>query len=157
MLSDAGAKRLLEYLLNEVAVDWEFISRPIRTTALRDQQLQALGAQEEWLFHVLVEGELPGDLNGDGTAAVATVFSDFERMAKLRGERRVSPERLGRFLKKFGVGKTRKRIHGELTYVYEFPPLSEARRNFARQLASEPEWGDANEWVKSLPTFGVAA
>jgi hypothetical protein len=71
MFKDGGAERLLHYLLHEVEVDWDVISRPLATDALRDQQIQSLDPERRWLLNFLQVGRLPGSGLGSGEGSAA--------------------------------------------------------------------------------------
>lgn len=86
----------------------------------------------------------PGyDVRGDGGIDVATdVVKDAFRkfVADLRGRSYTTPERLGEFLTKFGVERTRKRVGSDRIYVYRFPSLETLREAFL--VATKINTGD---------------
>jgi hypothetical protein len=155
-----GCARLLHHLLHEVDVDWNLIARPVKTDALRDQQILSLDPEHRWLFDLLSIGELPGDLSGEGAATCDEVFVHFEKhITKTWTRSQNASYAVGRLLAGFGVTKDRRgppRTPGARgTRRYVFPPLSEIRAKFAQQLATAPDWDMGEEWHAADPVIGA--
>lgn len=155
IFENGGAARLLHYLLNEVVIDWDIIGRPLATEALRDQQISSFNADRRWLLDVLMDGAVPGDASGDGTAPADTLYQSYENALRQRGERRTSKEALGKFLRGYGLGRSRRRSGGSRVQFFTFPPLPELRARFARDLALPPDWGDETEWAAADGILGA--
>lgn len=62
-IKNGGAERFLYRLLYEVEIDWNFISRPLRTEALLEQQLDSMDGLRRWWMETLRTGWLPGGGN----------------------------------------------------------------------------------------------
>lgn len=157
MLDEGGCERLLHHLKNEVAVDWDIISRPLATDALRDQQLQSMDPERRWMFDLLSTCAIPGDESGEGTARADDVYRSYQQFLQNHGAgRRASQESLGHFLRAFGVKRRRKRTDSAgRPYFYDFPPLTECRATFALGLATPPKWDElVSEWQPNDPLFG---
>jgi hypothetical protein len=109
MFEDGGSRRLLHHLLNEVEIDWDFISRPIPTDALRDQQIQSLDPDKQWLLDLLEGGALPGDTYGAGITLTDSLYPRYlDFMRQQQAGRRATKEALGRMLvQQYGVRSAR--------------------------------------------------
>lgn len=151
MFDEGGCERFLDFLLNDVTVDWKSISRPPETEALLEQQLQSLGAGDHWLFEMLRRGMIPGDLTGQGVTEhrrLQTAFSDAMRIAGRTWDG--TPVKLGHLLRQ-GLGEKvtngRPRSEdGTRPYTYQFASLSECRARFAQQFAYPIQWEGPEEW-----------
>jgi uncharacterized protein DUF5906 len=150
MFQEGGCERFLHYLLNEVAVDWTTLSRPPQTRALLDQQLESLAPADQWLFDVLTSGVLPGDTEGMGRTAKASLFRSYCRTLREAGRPwDATRHRFTRLLQeRFGdaVGESRPRVEPGRARCYQFPPLIECREKFALHLALTPDWPEPAKW-----------
>lgn len=87
--------------LHEVVIDWNLIRRPPATPALLEQQLEALGPEDTWLLDLLVQGELPGGLSGDGQVLKNLLLAKFQEFMRGCGRGvRASDVHLGKHLRK---------------------------------------------------------
>lgn len=158
VFQEGGLARLLHHLKHDVTVDWDVISRPLGTDALRDQQVQSLDPAKRWLLELLNDATLPGDLKGEGKAWAEEVRQSYERYMKDKGVgRRASSEALGRMLSEYGVEKKDRRDSGQKRKCYEFPPLAEIRASFAASFATAPEWDEADGWQALDSLVGATA
>lgn len=140
MFAQGGCERLLYRLLFEVEVDYDFLREPLATDALRDQQLESLRAEENWLSDLLLNGALPGDVGGIGVAESSALYRSYAQT-----QRRPSEVKLGRFLARYGV--SRRRLGRNRVYHHAFPPLAEMRAKFVREhLVTPPDWGEVESW-----------
>ena len=146
MFDRGGNARLLDYLLREVEIDWNAIRRPLATNALRDQQLATLEPDRAWLLDILHDGALPGDENGEGLVSADALFGNYRAHV---GPRAGTKERLGRFLKRYGVCRQRLTSGNHRAYFYPFPALEEIRGRFAADFATPIEWGEQSEWAEA--------
>jgi hypothetical protein len=127
------------------------IRRPLATSALRDQQIASLDPERQWLLNLLLEGELPGDERGEGTALKDDLFQSYEQA--LRGYRRVNKTTLTQLLSRYGVLPFR-HTSGARTYAYQFPALAEIRKRFGRDFNPPIEWNTTSaEWERQELEF----
>jgi hypothetical protein len=156
MFERGGCARFLHHLLSEVVVDWNRIMRPLATPALRDQQIETMEPDRRWLLDLLMDGALPGDAHGEGIAPAAALYRAYVEAC---GDRRTSKERLGRFLKKYGVKNERagraSASNGVRERDYHYPPLSTCRARFGREFAFPLEWDHSQDWIGDPVVSGI--
>lgn len=153
MFHEGGCRRLLDYLLNDVVVDWDLLRRPPRTQALLEQQLDSLDAEDRWFLDILMEGVLPGDTRGEGRASTEEVINSYQRAMRDAGRRwDATKEKCGRYLSKRMAGAfTRERPNrgGDRARYYAFSPLNTCRTRFAETLSFELTWPEPGDWQPS--------
>jgi hypothetical protein len=156
-MNNGGSEALLYHLLHEVDCSKVNLRQVPQTTALLEQKVASMTAEQAWWLDVLKQGVLPGDTKGEGAAPSKAMYANYIAHARDRGApRRVSETALGMFLAKY-VPPTReyrppaddKGNRGKRVRV--FPLLAECREHFARLLraegaAAELEWGETTEW-----------
>jgi hypothetical protein len=162
MFAKGGCARFLYYLLHEVAVNWDAIRRPPATSALLEQQVEALGPEDTWLLDILTSGDLPGDLKGNGQVLKSDLLANFQPFMRGCGQgRRASEVNLGKHLRK-RLGScvrsdrsSRSNDAQQRPYLYVFAPLAECRAAFAAKLALTPEWSDVDRWQAPESLFSL--
>jgi Bifunctional DNA primase/polymerase, N-terminal/Family of unknown function (DUF5906) len=122
------------------------------TDALRAQQEHGLGSVERWWLGKLEDGRLAPSHGGwrETAAECAGLFEDYLRQAKDAGDSRRSTEvllakRLRELLPAGWPRRVRRRVSGQLTYFYEFPPLAECRRAWDAAVGAPRQWPPIDE------------
>ncbi len=163
-MNNGGREALLHHLLNFDLSQVNLRAIP-KTVALLEQKISSLTAEAGWLLDLLARGELPWGCDWSRWCPSKRLIDDYIAHASKRGARRRAIETsIGMFLfkhvpgliKKEGIynvwtGEEPKSVSG---YVYEFPPLSECRANFAKLLNQDLLWNDRQEW-ELTPQPGV--
>lgn len=137
---DAGGYgALLRYLMDyKIVTD---VNRAPGTEGLLDQKLASLEPFQQWWLSCLTEGRLVlSDFAGEwpDVAECDRLRSAFRRWAKERNVRgRLADDRtIGRELAKLGVKHGKKAVG----YVYEIPPLAEARAAWDKHIGHKMGW-----------------
>jgi hypothetical protein len=153
MYDEGGCARLLDHLKREVVVDWDTISKPFATDAIRDQQLQGLDTERRWLYDLLQEGSLPGN-NEAEVCTVDDLYVLYRAFVRDQvGSRRVDKASLGRLLAGYVVRRAQFRVAHDRIWHYEFKPLKVCRDNFAQTFATPLEWQEAISWQNASLGF----
>lgn len=157
-MESGGYSALLHHFLNADYSDVNLRQVPV-THALVEQKLNTLSVDESWLLDLLNEGQLPGDMDGDGIVERAALYDDYIKRAQKRGvNRRSAQTQLGMLLSRLLPGVKPKdladRGAGRTRACYVFPPLQKARAQFLKQLpglelALKETWNDSDEWKPS--------
>jgi hypothetical protein len=139
-IADGGASAFLHYLQGLDLTRFDVRSAP-NTIGLDMQKIQGLDAVQGMVFQWLSLGKVNGWVwKCDEGIEVSTewVFNAIKEFCKDSPRHRYdlpSIETIGRKLKRLiGADKKRKRIGKDLTYVYQFPGLDEARAAFTAHL-----------------------
>jgi hypothetical protein len=153
MFDEGGCARFLQFLLTEVAVDFNTIRRPPATAALLEQQIESLEPEDRWLMDLLARGELPYANDASGRVTKAALFEDFQRFMQKSGRAvRASEVALGQYLRKrLGPAvrserTSRANAQGQRPWIYSFAPIVECRKAFAGKLSLSPEWPEMDSW-----------
>jgi hypothetical protein len=141
LMENGGYAKLLHVLL-DTPIDFKLLSRPYNTTALRDQQLASLEADQRWLYDILHAGTFP-----DGRIEADQLYDRYSRFLRDHSAgRRADRATMGRLLRSISVRQEKVRQGAGRSRVYVFPPLNECREAFAVGLAAAPEWDGPSEW-----------
>ena len=144
-LDNGGREALLDYLLNFDLSKVDLRSVP-KTKALLEQKLHSLDGEQAWWLGVLMDGELPGDMNEPRCCRTQTLFNHYREETNRAGIKRKRIETLiGTFLNKHvpGLRRREKRGHGS---IYEFPPLAACRGAFEALIQQEIDWPEQGDW-----------
>ena len=158
-MNNGGREALLHHLLNFDLSSVNLREIP-QTTALVEQKLSTLTAEQGWWLDTLTRGELSGGCTDEGCCPVRRLFDDYIKHAQKQGVRRRSIEtQLGIFLRKHVPGLRRvegtydlrdrgpySKAEGTEGYVYVLPPLAECRAAFAKALQSKIQWPEGDTW-----------
>jgi uncharacterized protein DUF5906 len=140
-MENGGYAKLLRVLL-DTPLDFELLSRPYNTAALRDQQLASLEADQRWLYDILHAGAFP-----EGRLEADQLYDRYSRFLRDHSAgRRADRAAMGKLLGSIGVRQERVRQSEGRVRVYVFPPLAQCRETFAVGLAAAPEWDGPAEW-----------
>jgi Mesyanzhinovviridae DNA primase len=165
-MNNGGREALLHHLLNLDLSKVNLRAIP-QTVALLEQKISSLTPEAGWLLDILNRGELPWGCEGSGVCPTKRLIEDYIAHASKRGRRRRAIETsLGMFLFKhvpglrkiegaynIWTGEEMKLVPG---YLYQFPPLSQCRVNFAKLLNQDPLWSERQEW-QVTPQLGEDA
>jgi hypothetical protein len=136
-MNSGGREALLYYLLNFDLSKVNLRSVP-KTLALLKQKIFTATPEQAWWLDTLMNGRLPKRIGQDnGTCLKDDVFASYIEHARRRGVSHRSIEVLiGIFLTKHIKGlKSAKVEYGDTRVpVYEFPPLTKCRAQFAECL-----------------------
>jgi Family of unknown function (DUF5906) len=153
-LQAGGYERLLYELLTFDLSQVNLRVIPM-TTALLDQKIASLPAEQAWWLDVLKNGSLPGCALPPHRCPRPLLFDHYTYHAQIVGERRRNTEtQLGIFLHRIIPGLTDNRetyIHEDAKHrwrIYNFPPLATCREAFARELQQDIDWGEPEEWER---------
>ena len=145
-MQTGGHAKLLHVLLN-TPLDFKLLSRPFNTTALRDQQLASMEADQRWLYDILQEGGFT-----DGRIGVNWLYDHYSQFLREHSAgRRVDRAAMGRLLGGIGVRQEKVRQGAGRSRVYVFPSLNQCRQSFAVGLATSPEWDSPSAWPGEEP------
>jgi len=163
-MDNGGREALLYHLLN---FDLTTVNLRIipKTTALLDQKLSSLDAEQGWWLDVLSRGELPWGCELNSNFCPSDRLSDrYVRHAGRHGVRRKSIQtQLGIFLTKHVPGLRRHTrgcyfiwtrtggIKETTGTTYEFPSLEECRMAFASALQHDFTWDEKVAWTHEPP------
>lgn len=151
-LADGGRARLLRYLLDFDLSDVPLAEIP-QSAALTSQKLQSLSVEQMWWLDILAEGELPGDVLGEGVTPVKHIWQhylDYHQRMRARSKAK-GREQFGDMLREFVdphvVDRGRFRTLGDGTrpWCYRLPTLELCRRRFAA-LARDAWSIDSETW-----------
>jgi hypothetical protein len=147
-LEAGGYENLLHHLLNAIVVDWDRISIPLASAAVRDQQLLSLPPERKFLLELLNEGDLPGDVDGSGVCGVDTLHGEFlSFMRDRQAGRNADKQALGRLVAPYlAKPKGQLRRNGKRSHHYTMRDLAKCRDIFAEGLSICPDWDDVDTW-----------
>lgn len=132
--------KLLKFLLERDISSFNPRKVP-QTKALGEQKLDNLDPLERWMYSCLRSGQLTGgqwparELSASLTSS-AELWLESKKL-EVWGD--VS-RKLGHLLKKLQFKKVKQRISGKPEWMWEIPPLDEARSNFSLYLNAEIEF-----------------
>lgn len=145
-MESGGYRLLLRYLLDFDLTGFTPNEAPA-TQGLLEQKHASLEPLAQWWLDCLTDGYVVGSDFAEAwplDIETARVRAAFRRYSKERNVRsRVPDDRaFGRALKKFasGVKKSRKTVEGGLAYLYQFPDLSAARKEWEVYIGHEVAW-----------------
>lgn len=150
---EALLHHLLAYDLSKVDV-----GRIPKTAALSEQKISSLPSELKWLLDLLMNGALPGDVEGTGSVSCATLHQNYTQHAQRIGfSRRSSETELGQLLRKFVPACKRRRVSFQQEAggtkripIYSLPSLRECRQTFSEVVGQGFDWPDENEeWLAS--------
>lgn len=130
-----GYEALLHHLMTLDLSEFE-VRRVPETRALQDQTEMSLDPLESWWLHKLLEGQLLPDSPGEGwprqVSAERLREDYYEQMRRANVSRRASPILFGKFLTRVccSIRKFQVRQADMRPYMYELPPLEQARREW---------------------------
>ena len=109
----------------------------------------------QWLLDLLMRGQLPGDVNGEGRAPAALLYDHFINTSGKIGARRKKWEMdIAKMLKEWipdieqGVGKYTDRFgEGKTGRIWHFPPLGECRAVFDEKSGESWPWEEQAAWI----------
>lgn len=157
-MKKGGYEALLHLLLTYDISNFEVRDIP-QTTALHDQKLLSMGAEEQWWYEKIVEGRiLRDDDRWEDEVQKIELQNDYVNfMIRIGVQRKFSPTLLGKFLAKAcpeGHPKSYQKLakvteigqHGEQysqmkrVYFYGMPSLQECRNIWDKQHGSKSNW-----------------
>ena len=159
-MNNGGREALLYHLLH---FDLSRVNLRVipKTSALLEQQIESATPEQAWWLDTLRSGRLPSEEANPALCLKKRLFRRYVRHANLQGVRRkVIETTIGIFMKKY-VGpalQTNKRMkypiytrdHRTITkedWAYEFPPLADCRKKFAKEMQQDIEWeNETDEW-----------
>lgn len=166
-MDNGGREALLHHLLNFDLTTVNLRTIP-KTTALLDQQLASLDAEQGWWLDVLSRGLLPWGCDGNSNCCPSDrLFDRYVKHAGRTGVRRKSIQtKLGMFLNKHVPGLRRlthvpyaiwtktKGLQEANGTIYEFPALEKCRQAFAAAMQQAFPWDDTEDWTLEPPPDG---
>lgn len=155
-MNAGGREALLRYLL-----DFDLTDVPLRsipsTMALAEQKVSSMSHEQHWWLDLLNRGALPGDFTGEGLVEVQELYTSYiTHLHRMGVQRKVGETEFGMKLRKLAPGVLRHRRAalvpgGKRPWIYEFPPLAQCRREFARLTGDVPSSTDAPErWQEDI-------
>ena len=158
-MNNGGREALLYHLLNFDLTTVNLRSIP-KTTALLDQKLSSLDAEQGWWLDVISRGELPWGCEWIRECASSKLFDTYIKHAQRQGVRRKSIEtQLGIFLNKHVPG-LRRNLHGQYDIwteasgikniagpTYAFPSLLDCRAAFESAMRQQFVWDEKVDWT----------
>lgn len=157
---DNGGREALLYHLSNFDLTTVNLRTIPKTTALLDQKLSSLDAEQGWWLDVLSRGELPWGCEWARECATSKLFDTFIKHAQRQGVRRKSIEtQLGMFLNKHVPG-LRRNLHGQYVIwtaaseikniagpTYKFPSLLDCRAAFESAMQQQFVWDEKVDWT----------
>ena len=144
-MDDGGREALLNHLM-ERDLSGVNLRKVPSTAALFEQKVRSLGSVELWWYQKLVDGAISRrQKHWSDRIDSRAAYEDYIQHAIKIGEyRRASASEFGIALKKLvpGLNKKQVRLHGKRTYCYEFPTLSECRKDFENLMRMPITWSE---------------
>jgi hypothetical protein len=139
---DAGGDAALLHDLLHHDLGGVDLRRPPHTTALMDQKILSLPAEERWWFHKLMDGRLFTEAQGwEREVRRERLWDDYVlQLGKVGIQRKRTETELGIFLRRMVPTLNTARLGGDRVRHYVFPPLSECRAAFDDLLQSQMTW-----------------
>jgi hypothetical protein len=135
-IENGGKAAMLHDLLALDLGSWHPRDNVPKTAALNEQQMLSLSDEDQWIFGLLEDGELPsGRYPSDTKAGRVTSALLFEHArTTVPGLRNHSDHKFARLLKKWGCTKT---THPR---GWQFPPLPEMRARWGAESNTQILW-----------------
>jgi len=162
-MDHGGREALLDYLL-KFNLSTVNIREIPKTSALLDQKISSLTAEQGWWLDVLSRGELPWGCAESGYCPAFRLFERYLRHATKQGvKRRAIETKLGIFLTKHVPGlrkadstyqrwaKAEGKMVDQRGSVYVFPSLAECRGTFEKAMQQPLAWDGREAWASEPP------
>lgn len=143
-MENGGLAALLHHLLHIDLTGFNVRDVP-GTAALTDQKLQSLDPFHTWLHDLLFIGSNSGTGEWLREVPSSSFVDRFAEWAQANGHRyaKTGNQAVGAALRQaLGIRRGQKRINGKQTWVWEFPELDDARKQFEANVMN----GDALGW-----------
>lgn len=129
MEKQGGYQQLIYDLMNRPIISDNIKNFPT-TAATTETKLGSLNTVQQWLYNLLIDGELPPQ------AKIDTLYQNYKNTS---GDRPMSKHQWSHYLKLYVPGMIRKQVFGETKRYYAFPSIEQCQKSFSKFIGVDLE------------------